>query len=208
MRCQTDGEAVVGRVEGALALEVDQGALACALVVDFLMLIPREEATQMRTSQQDPAESGYLRYFYRDWRPTRFGRIWNGAYAWLSGLALTPELLVTLQVKSRRDGRLGSTILVGAEHEGRRYVVSMLGEGSEWVKNLRAAGGAAIIKRGSSRPVVLSEIPPAERAPILKTWARVATSGRKHLPVPHDAPLAAFEAIAADYPVFRIDEAM
>ena len=160
----------------------------------------------MRASQQDPAESGYLRYFYRDWRPTRFGRLWNGAYAWLSGLGLTPEILITLQVKNRRDGRLGSTILVGAAHEGRRYVVSMLGERSEWVQNVRATQGAAFVKRGRPRPVVLREIPIAERAPILKSWARVATSGRKHLPVPHDAPLTAFEAIAPDYPVFRIDE--
>lgn len=171
-----------------------------------LRAVLRDKAIHMRAPQPDPAESGYLRYFYRDWRPTRFGRLWNRAYAWISGLGLTPEILITLQVKSRRDGRLGSTILAGAEHEGRRYVVSMLGERSEWVKNLRATGGAAFIKRGRLRPVVLSEIPPAERPSILKAWARVATSGRKHLPVSHDAPLSAFEAIAADYPVFRIDE--
>lgn len=35
-----------------------------------------------------------------------------------------------------------------------------------------------------------------------------ATSGRKHLPVPYDAPVSAFEAIAGDYPVFRIDPAV
>jgi hypothetical protein len=81
----------------------------------------------------------------------------------------------------------------------------MLGEGSEWVRNVRAAGGEAFIKRGQSRPVMLTEIPPEERAPILKTWCQVATSGRHHLPVTHDAPVSAFEAIAGDYPVFRID---
>ena len=55
-----------------------------------------------------------------------------------------------------------------------------------------------------SRPVMLTEIPPEERAPILKAWCQVATSGRHHLPVPHNAPVSAFEAIAPDYPVFRI----
>jgi hypothetical protein len=162
----------------------------------------------MKASLEDPAErSGYLRYFYRDWRPTRFGRIWNGAYAWISGLGLTPQILITLQVKSRSNGRLCSTVLVGASHEGSRYVVSMLGDNSEWVKNIRAAGGEAFIKRGQSRPVMLTEIPLQERAPILKAWCQVATSGRKHLPVPYDAPVAAFEAIAESYPVFRIDPA-
>ena len=162
----------------------------------------------MKASLEDPAErSGYLRYFYRDWRPTRFGRTWNGAYAWVSGLGLTPQILITLQVKSRSSGRLCSTVLVGASHQGSRYVVSMLGDNSEWVKSVRAAGGEAFIKRGRSRPAMLTEIPPEERAPILKAWCQVATSGRKHLPVPYDAPVSAFEAIAGDYPVFRLDPA-
>jgi hypothetical protein len=160
----------------------------------------------VRASLEDPAERrGYLRYFYRDWRPTRFGRIWASAYAWLSGLGLTPDILVTLQVKSRRDGRLGSTILASAVYEGSRYVVSMLGNESEWVQNLRAAKGAAFIKRGRSRAVVLTEIPADQRAPILKAWTQVATSGRQHLSVPYDAPVSAFETIAENHPVFRID---
>jgi hypothetical protein len=160
----------------------------------------------MRASRRDPAERrGYLRFFYRDWRPTRLGRIWNRAYAWVSGLGLTPQILLTLQVKIRSSGRLGSVVLVVASHQGQRYLVSMLGDGSEWVQNVRAAGGEALIKRGRSRPVRLAEIPPEQRAPILKAWCQVATSGRQHLPVAHDAPVSAFEAIAADYPVFRID---
>jgi hypothetical protein len=162
----------------------------------------------MQTSRTDPAErSGYLRYFYRNWRPTRFGRIWSRAYAWVSGLGLTPEILISLQVNSRHDGRAYSTVLAGATYEGSRYVVSMLGEHSEWVQNIRAANGEAFIKRWQLRPVVLREIPVEQRAPILKAWTQIATSGRQHLPVPHDAPVSAFEAIAADYPVFRIDPA-
>ena len=157
-------------------------------------------------TSDDPAERrGYLRYFYRDWRPTRLGRIVSGTYAWLSGLGLTPKILLTLQVKDRETGRLGSTVLAVANYEGQRYLVSMLGDHSEWVHNVRAAAGEAIIKRGRSRAVKLTEIPAEKRAPILKAWCQVATSGRQHLPVPHDAPVSAFEAIAADYPVFRID---
>lgn len=162
----------------------------------------------LRPPHPDPAEqSGYLRFFYRDWRPTRLARIWNRAFAWVSGLGLLPPMLVTLQVKGRGSGRLQSTILVVAPYQGERYLVSMLGNGSEWVRNLRAAGGKAFLKRGRARPVMLSEIPPHARAPILKAWCRSATSGRHHLPVPHDAPESAFAAIAADYPVFRIDPA-
>jgi hypothetical protein len=54
---------------------------------------------------------------------------------------------------------------------------------------------------------MLTEIPAKERAPILKAWCEVATSGRQRLPVAHDAPVSAFETIAPDCPVFRIDPA-
>ena len=157
--------------------------------------------------REDPAErAGYLRYFYRGWRPTRVGRVWSRMCAWVSGLGLLPRILLTLQTKDR-NGRICATILVVATYQGQRYLVSMLGEGSEWVKNVRAAGGIAAIKRGRSQPVQLTEIPRDERASILKAWSQVATSGRHHLPVSHDAPISAFEAIAGDYPVFRIDPA-
>ena len=98
-------------------------------------------------------------------------------------------------------------MLVPVSHAGQHYLVSMLGDGSDWVRNVRAAGGEAFIKRSGLRAVMLTEIPPEERAPILKAYCKVATSGRHHFPVPPTAPLAEFEAIAADYPVFRIDEA-
>ena len=157
--------------------------------------------------REDPAErTGYLRYFYRGWRPTRIGRAWSRLYAWVSGLGLLPRLLLTLQTNDRGSGRVRSTILVVATYQGQRYLVSMLGENSEWVQNVRAAGGMASVKRGRSQPVHLTEIPPHERASILKAWAEVATSGRHHLPVSHDAPIPDFEAIAGDYPVFRIDQ--
>jgi hypothetical protein len=157
----------------------------------------------------DPAERhGYLRLFYRGWRPTRLGRIWSRATAWVTGLGLLPASLLTLQVRSRRTGRLTSTVLAVATYDGQRYLVSMLGGGSEWVRNVRAASGRVLIKRGRARSVVLTEIPPEQRAPILRAWSQVASSGRQHLPVPHDAAVAAFAAIAADYPVFRIDPAV
>jgi deazaflavin-dependent oxidoreductase (nitroreductase family) len=131
----------------------------------------------------------------------------NGAWAWLSGLGLTPRALLTLQVKGRRSGRLRNSVLVVARHDGQRYLVSMLGEGSDWVRNVRATGGEAFVKRGRSRPVKLTEVPVSERGPILKTYCDVATSGRHHFPVPPGAPLSAFSAIAERYPVFRIDAA-
>ena len=175
------------------------------------------KATETRTdsldpygvhARSDPAERvGYLRLFYRDWRPTRFGRLVNAASAWLAGIGLTPPILLELQVRGRSSGVLRSSVLVPAPYEGKRYLVSMLGERSDWVRNVRAARGEAFIKRGASKRVHLTEIPPEKRAPILAVYCRVATSGRHHFPVSDDAPVSAFEAIARQYPVFRIDPA-
>lgn len=156
--------------------------------------------------RSDPAEDGYLRFFYRGWRPTVLGRIHNRIFAWLASLGLLPALLITLPTKNRQSGRLQAHILAPVTYERQRYLVSMLGEGSNWVQNVRAMHGAAYIQRVVSRPVVLTEIPSSKRAPILKAWCQVATSGRRHLPVPRDAPVSAFEAIAGEYPVFRIDD--
>lgn len=157
-----------------------------------------------RTQPNTPATSGFSTAVGR---PTRLGTIWGRAFAWLSGHGLLSKVLVTLQVKDRRSGLLHATVLVVATYRGQRYLVSMLGNDAPWVQNVRAAGGKASIKRCRSDAVVLTEIPSRERPPILKAWCDVATSGRRHLPVSPRAPISAFEAIADEYPVFRIDPA-
>jgi hypothetical protein len=73
------------------------------------------------------------------------------------------------------------------------------------VKNVEAAGGAAVLHQGRRRAVRLVNVPPRERAPVLREYVRVATGGRKHFPVKVGAPLAEFDAIAEHYPVYRID---
>jgi len=88
---------------------------------------------------------------------------------------------------------------------GERYVVSMFGTISDWVQNVEAAQGDAIIAHRGPAHVRLVLVPPEERAPILNEYVRVASSGRKHFPLPPGAPLADFAAIAAQYPVYRIE---
>jgi len=153
----------------------------------------------------DPAErSPLLRLFYRDWRPTRIGRWANRLARWWPVLGLTPEMAV-LEVRGRLSGQRRSTPVVIATVKGKQYLVSMLGPGSDWVKNVEAAHGDGVLRQGSRRAVRLVGVPPAERAPILSEYVRVATSGRHHLPVAVGAPLSKFQTIAERYPVYRID---
>jgi len=145
-----------------------------------------------------------MRLLYRDWRPTRLGRIINRIQAWYAAAGLPPRWQVALEVTGRRSGRPHTTVLVAPEHAGSRYLVSMLGKASAWVKNARA-NPDAVIRHGRKQLVRLVEIPASERAPVIKEYVRIATSGRTHFPVAPGAPLSEFEAIAEHYPVFRID---
>jgi len=146
------------------------------------------------------------RLFYQRRRPTRFGKITNRAMARYSALGLPPGWWVTLEVRGRSSGRVYPTTLVRADHDGERYLVSMLGEGAAWVRNVRAAGGEAVIRHGRRRKVRLEEVPAGQRAPILKAYLRRAYGGRPHFSVSPEDPIAEFERIASEYPVFRIVE--
>jgi len=158
-----------------------------------------------RERQADPAElSALWRLFYRDWRPTRIGRWANRVAGWSSALGLSSKAAV-LEVRGRASGQPRSTPVVIASLDGERYLVSMLGPGSDWVKNVEAADGLAVLRQGGRRAVRLIGVPSAERAPILREYVRVATSGRRHIPVAIDAPLAEYERLADRYPVYRID---
>jgi hypothetical protein len=94
--------------------------------------------------------------------------------------------------------------VVIADVEGERYLVSMLGENTNWVRNVRAADHRAVLLQGDQTSVRLDEVPAEQRAAIIKRYCQVATSGRVHIPVDPAAPVEAFESVAAHYPTFRI----
>lgn len=154
----------------------------------------------------DPAERSALsRLFYRNRRPTWLGHWVSQLFCFGARLGLTPRSWVSLEVRDRASGRVRADAVVVPTVAGERYVVSMFGTVSDWVQNVEAARGDAVIAHGSPVHVRLLPVPPEERAPILQEYVRVASSGRKHFPLPRGAPLAAFAAIAAQYPVYRIE---
>ncbi|PWU54352.1 nitroreductase family deazaflavin-dependent oxidoreductase [Micromonospora sp. S4605] len=133
----------------------------------------------------------------------RFARVW----AAVLGTGLFPRRWVTLEVAGRRTGRRTRFPLGMADWQGEWYLVSMLGDDCNWVRNVRAAGGRATLRHGRARACRLVEVPVDERAPILKRYLRKVPGARPHLPVDRHAPLAEFAAIAPRYPAFRIEYA-
>jgi len=107
-------------------------------------------------------------------------------------------------VVGRGSGRLLAVPVVIADWHGRRYLLSMLGERANWVRNVRAANGRAVLRHGGREAVVLEEVPLEKRPPILRRYLALAPGARPHLPVDRRASLEEFEPIAAQVPVFRI----
>ena len=96
------------------------------------------------------------RWMYRSGRPNRPARLLNRISAiQYSARILAPSHGVTLEVRGRRTGRRISFPLVVADYQGERYLVAMLGKDVNWVRNVRAAGGRAVLRHGRREAVRL-----------------------------------------------------
>ncbi|NES13026.1 MULTISPECIES: nitroreductase/quinone reductase family protein [Micromonospora] len=146
----------------------------------------------------------HLRWMYRTGRPNGLARFLNLVSARQYAAGIAPGNWVTLEVPGRRSGRTVSVPLVVVDHDGGRYLVAMLGERANWVANVRAAGGRAVLRHGRREPVRLVEVPVADRSPILRRHLALAPGARAHVPVDRHAPLAEFARVAAGLPVFRV----
>jgi len=145
------------------------------------------------------------RWMYRGGRPGFLARVMNrmSEMQFSAGL-FSPKRAMTLEVPGRRTGRVISFPVVVADYHSERYLVSMLGTDANWVRNVRAAGGRAVLRRRHRQEVRLEDVDPRARAPILRRYLAVAPGARPHLPVDRHAPLEEFERIAPEFPVFRV----
>lgn len=93
----------------------------------------------------------------------------------------------TLAVRRRSSGATQKVPVIPVELDGVRYVISTRGE-SDWVRNLRAAGRVEL----DGRPYSASEVPVAERDPIISAYrakaGRAVVTYWKSLPNPQDHP--------------------
>lgn len=147
----------------------------------------------------------FKRWLYRGGHPNQLAKILNHGWAFIHALGVAPNYMVTLDVAGRQSGKTISFPLAMATVDGERYLVSILGENANWVRNVAAAGGKARLRHGKTEAVRLVEVDVAQRPPILKRYLQVAPGARPHIPVDKDAPIAEYAKIAAQYPVFRVE---
>lgn len=103
----------------------------------------------------------FRRWLYHGRRPNWIARMLNRVDAAVGASGLASRYgLVTLEVMGRVSGRPVSLPLVMVVVEGQSYLASMLGDDVQWVKNVRAADGRAVLHSGGRRAEVhLEEIP-------------------------------------------------
>ena len=142
--------------------------------------------------------------------PPVLHRLLSSTVAALAAHGFSPANTVALEVFGRRSGRLRRTAVVVVQHQGQPFVVSLGGE-SEWVRNVRAAAGKAVLRRGKRRPVRLVEVLPVERPPVLLAYAShrafsrsPAFIARDYFGVKPHPDLSEFADIAERYPVFVV----
>jgi deazaflavin-dependent oxidoreductase (nitroreductase family) len=134
---------------------------------------------------------------------------WLGVF--LASLGLVPETVVVLEVRGRRSGKPRRNVVVRTTYQGEHYLVALAGE-SEWVRNVRAAAGRAVIRHGRAQKADLVEVPVDERPPIIwaylhrSGWSSPSQEARHYFGLRPDPSLEEIRPIVERYPVFRIAE--
>lgn len=132
----------------------------------------------------------------------------------LTSAGLAPRDAVTLEVRGRTSGRVRRVPVLRTRHDGEDHLVALAGE-SQWVRNVRADRGRAVIRRHGARRVHLEELPAAQRPEVIAEYLRAgrrrsgdkagADQARYYFGLDPGASLEDIARIADLYPVFRVD---
>jgi len=153
-------------------------------------------------ARQDPA----ARYVMPTTAAGRFAtRTFNGWVAWLTRHGFSVWGSRVLFVRGRSSGQWRSNPVNVLTHDGRRYLVAPRGQ-TQWVRNLRAAGGGELRVGKKVETFTATELAEAEKPAVLRAYLRrwkfevgVFFDG-----VGADASDAKLAEIAPGYPVFVI----
>jgi deazaflavin-dependent oxidoreductase (nitroreductase family) len=136
-------------------------------------------------------------------------RLLNPPVVWLTRAGISVWGSRVLEVTGRTSGLPRRTPVNLLVVDGRRYLVSARGE-CQWVRNVRADGGRLALLVGRRREeAVATEVPDADKTPILRAYLR---KWKMEVGVFFDGVTAEsseddFLRIAPRHPVFRLADA-
>jgi deazaflavin-dependent oxidoreductase (nitroreductase family) len=104
-------------------------------------------------------------------RPGRFTqRVFNPFVRWLTGLGISVLGSRELRITGRTSGAVRTTVVNLLELDGRRYLVAPRGT-TQWVRNLRAAGGVGELRVGRRvEPFHAVELDDDAKAPVIRAY--------------------------------------
>lgn len=114
-----------------------------------------------------------------------------------------PKGTYLLTTRGRRTGTPRTNPVVLIEDEGGRFLVAPYGEVA-WVRNARAAGEVTVARGRRTETLPITEVGPAQSAPVLKRYLAVAPIVRPYFDALKDSPVEHFEKEADRHPVFRL----
>ena len=136
--------------------------------------------------------------------------VFNRVMARLARLGLSVHGSRLLHVRGRRSGQWRSVPVNPLTVGGRTYLVAPRGV-TDWVRNIRAAGGGELQLGRTRRPITVAELPADDPAKVrlLREYLRIwkAEVGAFFDGVGPESPETDLQRIAPDHPVFLILDA-
>lgn len=141
-------------------------------------------------------------------RPGLADRLFNALVAGLARLGISLWGSCELSVRGRKSGVMRSVPVNVVEHAGERFLVAPRGE-TEWVRNLRAAGGGELRLGSRVETFRASEIGDQDKPPVLRAYlGRWWFEVKRFFDLPGpDAADADLLRVAPRHPIFRLERA-
>jgi deazaflavin-dependent oxidoreductase (nitroreductase family) len=163
--------------------------------VQTVQAVTAEKGTPAMTASNEP------RYV----RPGKSTNVFNEAVAAMTRAGISIWGSRILAVRGRTSGEWRTTPVNPLTLNGERYLVAPRGE-TQWVRNMRAAGGGELRVGRRTEPFTVTELADADKPPVLRAYLKrwkfevgVFFDG-----VGADASDAKLLEIAPGYPVFRV----
>jgi len=141
-------------------------------------------------------------------RPDRLTKsVFNPIMMLLTRVGIGPRGARTLAVRGRKSGEWRTVPVNPLTLDGRRYLVAPRGE-TEWVRNIRAAGGGEL-RLGSRREAIrVAELSDDGKPPVLRGYLKnwKMETGKFFGGMTAESSEEELRGIAPRHPVFRILE--
>ena len=140
-------------------------------------------------------------------RPDWFTKhVFNPGVAALTRVGVSIAGSRVLEVRGRKSGEWRSTPVNLMPFQGSQYLVAPRGH-TQWVRNLRAAGGGRLRVGRRTEDFTAEEVPDAEKAPLLRAYLErwKWESGQFFGGVSADSTDGELLRIAPDHPAFKLN---